>query len=117
MATLDLPNRTDFPHYIFETELESNTYQFEFRWNDRAQAWFMEMRDVNGDQIISGKRICIGAPILMRHMDPRLPRGELYVTDTLDKDVEPGLADLGGRVILSYIPSDDLGFSRFDVRV
>jgi hypothetical protein len=108
VTVLRLPTRTDSPHYDFEIDLDSVTYQIEFRWNDRAAAWFMEIRDVNGVQLLSGRRVVLGYPLLARFRDPRLPAGDIYAVDLTGSEVEPGVNDLGGRVSLLYYPRGDM---------
>jgi hypothetical protein len=108
MAALVLPNVVDVPHYTFSTELDGVTFRFEFRWNDRASAWFMSLRDVNGNDLVVGRRVVVGFPLLTRFSDPRLPKGDLNAVDTTGTGTEPGINDLGGRVKLIYMTADEI---------
>lgn len=108
MAVQVLPNVVNVPHYSFQTDLDNVTFRFEFRWNDRASAWFMSISDVNGVELLSSRRIVVGFPLLTRFRDPRLPAGDLNAIDTTGNDEEAGINDLGGRVKLLYFPVGDL---------
>lgn len=108
MATLEIPTRTDVPHYSIEVELEQRSYLLEFLWNDRAQAWFMDIADVNGTRLLSGRRIVVDLPLLARYRDPALPAGELCAVDTTGLGLDPELADLGTRVKLLYFEAADI---------
>lgn len=94
MATV-LPTRTDAPFYDFEIDLDLRTFAFEFRWNERAGSWFMQIRDLAGNILLAGRRVVLDLPLLARFRDPRLPDGELLVIDTTGQQREPGLDELG----------------------
>lgn len=105
---LDLPCRTDLPHYQFEAELDGTNYQLEFRWNDRAAAWFLEVRDSSGTPLLSGRRVCLNSFTLRRFRGLGLPPGELLCYDTSGTNTDPGLNDLGGRVRLLYFTAAEM---------
>lgn len=101
---LILPTRTDGEaRYTFECDLDEVTFQFSFEWNDRDSGWYMSISDVNGSPIISGRRVVLNYPLTNIYADARKPKGELIAIDTTDKNVEPGLLDLGDRVLLMYM--------------
>lgn len=103
-----LPTRTDYPFYSFEIELEQKTFEFEFHWNDRDQSWIFTIRDANGTDLLSGRKVVLGLPLLARYRDPRLPTGEITAIDTTDDDREPGLYELGDRVKLLHFEYADI---------
>lgn len=90
-----LPTRTDVPHYDFEIDLDKRTFAIEFRWNDRAGSWFLQIRDLSGTILLAGRRVLLDVPLLARFRDLRLPDGELFVIDTTGQQREPGLEELG----------------------
>ena len=102
-----LPTRTDVPHYDFEIDLDGATYPLELRWNDRAGAWLLDVRDVLGEILLSGRRVSVDLPLLGRIRDPRLPAGELVAVDTSGRATGPAVNELGGRVRLLYYGADD----------
>lgn len=105
MATLVLPVRSDVPFYDFEIDLEGRTYRFEIRWNGRAEAWFLTIRNSAGDILVAGRKIVLGAGLAGRSRTEGLPPGVLVAVDTTDSDVDPGRYDLGRRVLLVYAES------------
>lgn len=104
-----MPTRTDVPHYTFELQLEQRTYAFEFRWNERAGAWFFSIADADGAPLLSGRKVTLGLPLLARFRDPRLPAGDLEAVDTTGQNRAPGLDELGSRVKLLYLERAELG--------
>ena len=82
MAVVALPVRTDAPHYEFTTDLDGVTFTLEFRWNDRANGWFVEIRDVNGVRLLSGRRVVVSLPLRARQLSrrPHAIRARLHLT-------------------------------------
>ena len=106
MASYTLPLRTDLPHYTFGVELEGVSYRFELRWNARAGAWWITVL-TSDDQPIVSRKVVVGFPLFDRYRDSRLPPGGLEAIDTTGAGLEPGLTDLGSRVLLLYTDSAD----------
>lgn len=107
MSIYYLPARTDLEHYDFTTDLEGSLYTFELYWNQRASAWFVSVADVDGQPIVSGRKVVLGAQLLGRAVRPAGPPGLLIAIDTSGASLEPGIADLGGRVQLVYFDSTE----------
>jgi len=103
-----LPLRDDAPHFEFSCRLDGVTFAFEFRWNDRARAWFMEIRDVEGNRLLSGRRVVLGFLLTQRFADPRLPAGQLVAIDTSTDGREAGPNDLGSRVRILYLDAAEV---------
>lgn len=102
-----LPLRPDLPHYRFEVELDGVAYGIELRWNMRAEGWMMTLSTPEGDVLLR-RRVVLGFPLTARYRDLRLPAGELEAIDTEGTGVEPGLRDLGGRVLILYTDAESL---------
>lgn len=94
--------------YTFECDLDEVTYRWSFEWNDRDAGWYMSLADVDGNALVSGRRVVLGYPLLSLYPDPRLPKGILLALDTSGTDTEPGLLDLGDRVKLVYYAEGEL---------
>lgn len=99
---LDLPIEQNSSHFRFRTELDGATYTFEFRWNDRWDAWLMSIGDAEGNPVASGVRVVINMPLVSHLSDPRLPPGVLMAIDTTGQNLDAGYQDLGRRVPLMY---------------
>jgi hypothetical protein len=103
-----LPTRPSAPDHSFEIELDGVLFRLTFLWNSRGEFWSMSIADVNGVQLLDGRRVVVGFPLLARFRDPRLPAGELTAVDIGGTQADPGLDDLGARVRLIYFPLDEL---------
>lgn len=105
---VDLPIKPEGAHFGLTLELDGRTYGLSFRWNDRLEQWCLDVFDGDGGRLVSGVRVVVGVPLLQRFRDPRLPQGLLAAVDTDGGNLDPGFADLGRRVVLSYAPLEDL---------
>lgn len=103
MSTVALPLRTDLPHYDFTTELDGKSYTFVMKWNEREEAWYMDLYDSTNTLVIASRKIVIGWPLTNRYQDETLPPGTLIAVDTSNANQDPGLEDLGERVEIWYI--------------
>jgi hypothetical protein len=102
---------TDFSgeaRYTFECDLDDATFQWAFEWVDRDDAWYLSLADVDGNPLVTGRKVVLGYPLLNLYADARLPKGALYAVDTGGTDTEPGLLDLGDRVKLLYFSEGEL---------
>ncbi len=107
MATVILPTRTDgTQRYSLRCQLSGRTYALEFRWNARDASWSFTIADAVGD-VLASKKITLGLPILVHSVDQRLPYGEFMALDTGGTDAEPGLEELGARVLFTFTDAAD----------
>ncbi len=97
-----LPVFQDGARFQFACELETITYTFTFRWNERDSAWFMDMGDGAGTPIVTGIKVSLNLDLLAQTRATGLPTGLLMAFDTSDTDTEAGFADLGLRVKIYY---------------
>lgn len=102
-----LPLTPSVPHYRFGTTLDGIQLTFELRWNGRAASWFMSIFDEDDEPIRSGIRVVLGPELGGRVSDARMPPGQLFAIDLDNSGVEPGLDDLGERVLVMYISQGD----------
>lgn len=107
MATTVLPTRTDgVQRYSLKVQLGSKYFTLEFRWNARDLSWGVVIADAAGI-VLTAKKIVVGIPLTVHQVDSRLPNGELIAVDTTGKDRDPGLTELGGRVLLTFTDAAD----------
>ena len=107
MSVFILPCRSDSAHYGFTTELDGVSYGFEFRWNVRDAAWYMTVLTGEDEIIVTGVKVVVDLPLAVRCKDARMPPGRFLAYDTSGQQLNPGLTDLGERVQLSYLDSDE----------
>ena len=89
MAILFLPVTKDEPYYQFKTDLEDNTYYFEFRYNSRSLKWTMAILDDELNYIKSGIPIFTGLDLLSKYNDENLPAGTLLVVNYANSVTDP----------------------------
>lgn len=102
MGLLQIPTRTDVNNYEEQVTLEEATYTFKFIWNYRGEFWSMSILDANDVEIVSGIAVRVDIDLLKYVGSSRKPPGSLVAYDTSGANEDPGLEDLGGRVILLY---------------
>lgn len=103
-----LPLVPSLPSYRFGTLLEDVQLTFDVRWNGRAGSWYLDISDADGDLIRAGIRVVLGVELGGHVADVRMPPGALFAIDLSGAGREAGLDDLGARVVVVYLSSDDL---------
>ena len=102
MATLILPVTSDSSSSLIVT-LDGTNYLLDRAWNDRDEAWYMDISLDDGTLLAAGRKLVVDWPLTgIRDTDPRMPPGVIFCTDTSGKQIDPGLNDLGARVPLCY---------------
>jgi hypothetical protein len=102
MAYIQLPVRSDLPAYQFQTELEEETFFFDFEWNERGQYWTMTISNSDEEVIIAGIRLVSGISLLEQFTVAGRPKGRILCVDTTGKNIDPSISDFGSRVLLMY---------------
>lgn len=112
MAFLILDTDPDSLNYVQTTQLEGVEYVMHFYWSTREDCWYLDITDQEANELAMGVRLVVNWPVLRRFVDPRLPLGILTAIDMSGAglDIEAS-TDLGSRVILFYITSDDEALS------
>lgn len=104
-----IPVQSDASFFDLRVVLEDVTYTLEFRWIVRAQAWFMNILDAEGVNMIrAGLRIVADFP-LWPYAATRTPPGAFVCVDTTGAQQDPGLDDFGTRHQLIYLTAEELG--------
>ena len=102
MATFVIPTKTDSEHYTQQVELDDVVYELLLAWNHRDGHWFLSVSLADGTPIMSGVRVVVDVPLLHYCGHPSKPAGTLVAVDTSGAGLDPGLIELGGRVLLMY---------------
>lgn len=105
-----LPMRAGVPFQQSQVDLDGVPFNVELRWNERAPAWVMTLRDASGAVLRAGVRVCLGAELLPAEKPSTFPAGTLLAVDTSDSGVDAGLDELGAdaRVRLVYLEAADV---------
>ena len=106
--TLTIPVRA-VAEYSIDLDLDLRPFTFKFKWNYRGQYWTLEFWTREDVLIHGGVKIVPSYDLLlnMRHI-AALPQGALVVIDTTKTADAIVFADLGERLLLSYIPEADI---------
>lgn len=105
---VELPLRPSVGYYRFATPIGDSTYIFDVRWNTTEEAWYVNIHEQDQTPIVYGIKIVLGT-YLGRRINHRLFRQGVFVAaDTTDEGQDATFDDLGVRVVVRYIPQDDL---------
>lgn len=100
MARLSVPLPTsNEPHLVQTTQLEGQSYVFEFDWNSRIDRWSVNITNSDGTRILDGALLAVGVDLLrtIPNTLPYVPPGELYIAGNDDPTL-----DTIGDVFLIY---------------
>ena len=98
------------PHYSFGVELDGVSYGLEFRWNARAESWFMAIYDGEDTLLLPSVRVVLGVLLARRFRAAGVP-GDFVAVDTTGRQEDAGLRDFGTRVLLLYYSAGELRMS------
>src|SRR4051812_14418071 len=101
MATLVLPSSSEADAFNFQVRLEGVIYDFTLRWNTRDDHWYADVADTDGNAIASGIKVVADWPLLKGLAQGTRPPGDVVALDSSGLG-DPGLQDLGERVLLLY---------------
>jgi hypothetical protein len=111
--TVDIPlsQGAPLPYFDMQTLLDGVTYTLQFRWNVRCSAWFLDVLDEAGQTVVmAGLKLVADWPLAAYRTGARLP-GALVFVDTSGNGQDPGLTDLGIRVLMLYFSAAELGLT------
>ena len=102
MASRIIPTLEDTEHYTERVELDGVLFELTFMWNTRELAWFLSVADADSVALASGVKIVVDYPLFRSVSNADMPAGTMLAVDTSGAGLDPGLTDLGGRVLLMY---------------
>lgn len=88
--------------------LDGIDYLLWLLWNDRSQHYFMTIRDADGIDLITARKIVVNIPFAVHDRIESAPVGQLWFIDTTGSGIDPALRELGQRVQLLYIDEASL---------
>jgi len=90
------------------TALDGRDYLLSFQWQQRDGHWLVTVADQDGSEIMSGRAITTGYPVLRGCTDPRRPPGMLVALDTQGQGADADFVTLGTRVVLAYFDAAEM---------
>ena len=97
----------DTPQHSQRVQLEGSEYVFTFTYNFRGETWYVSIDTIDGERVVSDKRIGCRVDILKGVSSSKAPPGVLSCFNLDSSDERPKLNDLGVSHVLWYITSDD----------
>jgi len=77
IEAIPLPSNPS-PYFSQRTTFGGKEFVLRFRWNSRAERWFMDILDAAESPILTSLKLVTGLPVTYRVTDPRFTRGDLY---------------------------------------
>jgi len=107
---IPLDGGAPLPYFDMQTQADGVTYTLEIRWNVRAGAWYMNVRNEAGDDppLLAGLKLVADWP-LAAYTTQRQPPGAFVVVDSAGLGEDPALLSLGVRHQLLYFTAAELG--------
>lgn len=101
MIFLEIDQTENDPILEVTTELSEVTYTLILRWDDRIEAWYLDLFDADGLPIARGTRLTSNYLLYNDLRDSRLPPGRIALINPNSN--EPcGFDDLGPKCFLVY---------------
>lgn len=97
-----------YPSQLTQVLIDDAYYTVIWRWNERDSCWYFAFADADGERILSGVRVVLGADLLSGMPRGAGPDGAIVVIDASGRVDEPGLHDLGNRVQVIYMARSEL---------
>jgi hypothetical protein len=103
MAVLEIVTPSTLPVFATRVDLEGASYELRFRWNGREARWLLDIYDGTGETVVHGLALLADTPIAEQIAGLEgVPPGVLFPFDTSFRQLDPGVADLGERVLVMY---------------
>lgn len=96
------------PHFDLTVTLDGVAFTIEFRWNQRALAWFVLLYTAERELIFGSRKLVTDWSLWRQSRDARRPAGNLIAVDTTNANADAGLNDLGTRVQVLYFAAGEL---------
>jgi len=109
MAVFELPTSVTSPFYVFQVPLDEVSFQLEFKFNERDQAWYLSILDPAGNDLRTGLRVVSDWTLLRlwAEIDKR-PAGEMIAV-AQGGIARPALIDeLGKEIIFTYLDAAEI---------
>lgn len=108
MATSEVPVIEGVAFQEAQVPIEDRVYTLTLRWSGREARWYLDIYDEERAPLYIGIAIVLNFPLGIRCASADFWPGLLMAVDTSGANQEPNLNDLGTRVKLIYVDSEDL---------
>ena len=101
MAIVEIPINNPTREFSIITDLDSQTVDLSFKWNDTGQYWTFSISGQNLTDEVYNAAVVSGVNLLRPYAIREL--GELYCIDTTDLGEDSDFDNFGSRWVLLYI--------------
>ena len=106
----------DANDFVETVTLEGEPYKLHFSWNDYAQQWAVDVRNMQNEDIVRGIAVVPNYPLFLQQKRAGLPRGELMavVVDSSKADNQTigRKSFVNGLYSLVYVPEVEVNAIR-----
>lgn len=96
------------PTIDFSIDLTGVEFRIVLRWDDRIEAWFIDLFDANDIQLARSKRLVGNYFLFDNQTDRRFPAGRLALIEQSETGKSAEFEDLGKRMLLQYFEPDEV---------
>lgn len=108
MSVSLIPTSVTLAHYVFTTDLDGVSYQMSFKFNERDDAWYLTILDIDDNVLRGSIKIVNEWPILRLWQEDNAPSGQLLAVNQGDVPAPPTLKQLGEEVLLTYLDAESV---------
>ena len=99
----------DSPYFSQLIDLDIVTYSVTIRWNDREEAWYLDIDEQDKTPIVQSLKLVSIGNLTGRWADSRLPSGDIFVVAE-DPNVRPDRNSLVNETIqIVYFTQEEVG--------
>lgn len=95
-------------YYDFTTTVNNLTLTLTVRWNQRDNAFYMDIDDQSGADVATGIKLVLGAYLGRASQHQLFQDGVLVLIDTSGKLIDAGFDEMGDRLELWYYTANEL---------
>ena len=99
------------PAAFYNTTIDRENYFFRFKWQDRSQAWYLDVENKDGIILAKSAKLVPNVPILTKNLESG-PDGNIYVIKTTEVTTSiPTRFGIGPEkdFELLYLTNEELG--------
>ena len=95
--------------YIFNIDLNGESFRLRFHWNTRENNWYMDIMDTEDNNLLLGVKLVVDYELTKRYKYIQgLPKGEFFVTAIAENESEELTYDnFGSKYIMVFLTNEE----------
>lgn len=102
---VEVPIRANIAAQTFDVVLNGISYTLTAKWNSRSEIWFLDIQDEDGNNLILGVALKLGARLLKQF---NLGIGDFIMVDDTATNTEANLSNISVSTRLVYFAPDEI---------